>query len=218
MSSSPIPPAAGWQAVDGVNQSLTPAQTRSVLFTHIDCFFREQEKDLLRPPLSPARAALPQLRVAVVKPSSRVEPWVYLSVGAWELFDDGSGTAAAPRQAQEFMLMAPGEDMRHVAQISRAIDAALAAGQPLEQGAIVPLGRPWIEGGVADHLLVTLPYPFGHALECCELGLVTVRYRWLLPITRAETDYCREHGVEALEQRFESAAMDFMAANRGSVV
>jgi len=40
---------------------------------------------------------------------------------------------------------------------------------------------------------------------------------WLLPITEAERDFKAEHGPEALEQRFDDAAIDYWEPARASV-
>jgi hypothetical protein len=45
-----------------------------------------------------------------------------------------------------------------------------------------------------------------------------VRFLWLLPITAAEKQFRHEHGLEALEQRFEEAKVNFAFQWRKSVV
>jgi hypothetical protein len=37
----------------------------------------------------------------------------------------------------------------------------------LDHGHTVPIGRPWIRGSSCDHLLLSLPYPWGPELETC---------------------------------------------------
>jgi hypothetical protein len=68
------------------------------------------------------------------------------------------------------------------------MEAALHADKRyrLRAGSAVNIGRPWMDGSGADHLLVSLPYPYGPALETCELGERHVRFLWLVPITAAE--------------------------------
>jgi hypothetical protein len=41
---------------------------------------------------------------------------------------------------------------------------------------------------------------------------------WLLPITGPEKDYAVTHGLEALEQLFDSNAIEYWAPDRPSVV
>jgi hypothetical protein len=87
-------------------------------------------------------------------------------------------------------------------------------------GHTFPIGEPWLAGSMCDQFLVSLPYPFGPGLEVCEsAGLRRlIRFLWLLPITQAEREYSREHGVEALERLFDDHAIEFWEPQRRSVV
>ncbi|NUR46959.1 MAG: hypothetical protein HOV71_02375 [Hamadaea sp.] len=49
--------------------------------------------------------------------------------------------------------------------------------------------------------------PWGPQFETCPLPAGHARILWLLPITEAERDFKRDHGLEALEQRFDDAAI-----------
>ncbi len=89
----------------------------------------------------------------------------------------------------------------------------------LDLGSTVNVGRGWLEGSNYDHLLVSLPYPYGPNLETCVINQdLTVRYLWLLPINADENRYLKEAGLEALEQRFDDAEIDALDPNRPSVV
>lgn len=37
-------------------------------------------------------------------------------------------------------------------------------------GQTVPIGEPWLPGSTCDHLLISLPYPFGPDLQTCHVG------------------------------------------------
>jgi hypothetical protein len=67
-------------------------------------------------------------------------------------------------------------------------------------------------------LLVSVPYPFGPALESCTWSGGHARLLWLLPITEAERDYKIEMGQDALEQRLEDSAIIPTDIARPSVV
>jgi len=82
----------------------------------------------------------------------------------------------------------------------------------------VNFGRPWLPGSHADHGLISLPYPFGESLEVAEITGQQVRCYWLLPITKAEFDFKKKHGVDALEEAFEKAGLDYLDVERASVV
>lgn len=189
---------------------LDDRQTRAALFDHLDQCFREHRKELLRPVNSTLAAALPDLRIARIEPSSRVEPWVYISVGAWRL-------SAANQAAAEYMMLASEQDDALVDWISAAILRHRSAGAPLDLGAVVPLGQAWRPHSDCDRLMVTLPYPYGPALEDVPVTGITLRVRWLLPIDPAEEAVLRAQGIEALEQRLEQARVDFLDPLRDSV-
>jgi hypothetical protein len=89
--------------------------------------------------------------------------------------------------------------------------------QRLDHGHTVPIGEPWVEGSACDHFLVSLPYPFGPDLERCKWDSGHARLLWLLPITTTERDFKAEHGLEALEQRLEKAAIHYWEPDRPAV-
>ena len=45
-----------------------------------------------------------------------------------------------------------------------------------------------------------------------------MHFRWVIPITGEERAYAAEHGLEALEQRFEEAGLEYWDPHRGSVI
>ncbi|MFE9467493.1 suppressor of fused domain protein [Streptomyces virginiae] len=49
----------------------------------------------------------------------------------------------------------------------------------------MPIGEPWTPGSSCDHLLVSLPYPYGPELEHCRVPGGHVRVLWALPVTGA---------------------------------
>jgi hypothetical protein len=93
----------------------------------------------------------------------------------------------------EFVLATRDFTMRAVELLAR--NAYFHAGpedQRLGWGHTVNLGEPWLPGSACDH--------------------------GLLPITTAERDYKVEHGLEALEDRFQAAGLAFADPHRASVV
>src|SRR5688572_19129115 len=69
-----------------------------------------------------------------------------------------------------------------------------------------------------DRLFVTLPYPYGPDLEWCRWRRSSARLLWLMPIMPSEAAYVDEHGVEALERRFEETQVHFADPDRPPVV
>jgi hypothetical protein len=83
----------------------------------------------------------------------------------------------------------------------------------------LPIGEPWQKDASCDHFLVSLPYAFGPKLEvCCLSGESHVQLLSLMPITNAELEFKKEHGVEALEQKFDEHAISYADPRRASVV
>jgi hypothetical protein len=82
----------------------------------------------------------------------------------------------------------------------------------------LPIGEPWLEGATCDHFLVSLPYPFGEDLEICRCDETQVQILWLLPITAAERGFKKANGVDALEELFDRAAIEYWRIDRDSVV
>src|SRR5919106_2061901 len=80
------------------------------------------------------------------------------------------------------------------------------------------IGAPWLDDSACDHLLVSVPYPYGPDLEVCAWQRGHARLLWLLPITEAERDYRATNGLEALEARFDEHAIEFWDPRRPSVV
>jgi hypothetical protein len=157
----------------------------------------------------PAGRVPPDFRVVRVAAGPKTPLTVYLSLGSWEATGDtGHGleflvtTSRPEKDCVELLTM--------VAYYHRT--------EGLGLGHTFPLGYSWL-GGNCIHMLVSLPYPFGPDLEVCCLGEGGhVRFLWLLPITEAEKRFRHEHGLEALEQRFDEAKLDFAFEHRESVV
>jgi len=89
-------------------------------------------------------------------------------------------------------------------------------GSSLGLGHTVNFGRPWRPGSACTHGLISLPYLDGPRLEW--LLEPRVRFLWLVPITASELLFKKQHGLEALEERFEAAQFDFLDPLRASVV
>jgi hypothetical protein len=188
---------------------VTPAEVSNGVRAHLDAFFAGREHEEFWWNLGPIRETLPRFRVRRIDPASRQDTWIYATVGAWE---------AAPDDPLELYLEAPEEDPRHVELLSMVAFLHAEPRYRLHVGKVLEIGRPWMDRSRADHLLVSLPYPHGPALERCEVADRLIRVLWLLPITADEAAFAREHGHERLEERLEAAAVDWIKRRRRSVV
>jgi hypothetical protein len=58
----------------------------------------------------------------------------------------------------------------------------------------------------------------GPDIEVCCLRDEHVQILWLLPITSAEADFKKTNGIDALEEKFDEAAIEYWRIDRESVV
>jgi len=155
----------------------------------------------------PIREQNPHLRVLRIAPARQSGVWTYVSVGAWAATEDqGRGL--------EFVIVMPVEDPRAFELL--AMTAYYHRGGTLGLGHTLPIGEPWLPGSRCDHLLVSLPYPWGPELQTCHVGERHVDFLWLLPITKEERDFKAVNGLEALESVFEEHALKYWDVERSS--
>jgi hypothetical protein len=183
--------------------------TYPALRAHIRRFFkghRRQEYEYTR---GPAGRIPTDFRVVRVAPGPKTPLMTYLSLGSWEAAGDS-------KCGLEFVVTTQQPEMKCVELL--AMVAYYHRTEGLGVGHTFPLGHGWV-GGSCDHFLVSLPYPFGPELEVCRLGDDgPVRFLWLLPITAAEKQFRHEHGLEALEQRFDEVKLNHAFPWRESVM
>ena len=155
---------------------------------------------------------LPDLHIAKVRPAQPGEMWCFATIGAWQATEEAS-------HGLEFVGAARSEAVSVLWHL--ALTAYYHAGPPdyrLDVGQTVSIGEGWVEGSTLDAILVSLPYPWGPDLEHCLLPERHIRVLWLLPISEAERRFAGTDGVEALERRFDDAAIDYLDPFRPSVV
>jgi hypothetical protein len=179
------------------------------LRAHIRRFFKGHRRYEYVYQHGPEGRVPPAFRVVRVAAGPKTPLTVYLSLGAWESSGDtGCGL--------EFLVTTAQPEMKCVELLTMV--AYYHRTERLGLGHTFPLGAGWL-GGSCHHVLVSLPYPVGPDLEVCCLGDEGhVRFLWLLPITAAEKRFRHEHGLEALEQRFDQARLNFASPYRQSVV
>jgi hypothetical protein len=165
-------------------------------------------------PYGDVARAVSELEVAVVEPGPKAPGlWAYISIGCWDAVHDGE-------HGLEFVILAPRCDAR--CELLLAMVATYHASprteNRLDWGHTVPIGEPWLDDSACDHLLVSLPYPLGPEFESAHWNGGHARILWLLPITSLERDFKAEHGIEALEERFDAGAIAYWDPARPSVV
>ncbi len=81
----------------------------------------------------------------------------------------------------------------------------------------VNFGRGWQDNSLCEYGLISLPYLHGPYLENMYLDHKKekcVKFYWLIPITKAEVEYKKEFGMEALEHLFEEHSFNYLNPNR----
>ena len=155
---------------------------------------------------------LPDFHIAKVRPEQPGGMWVFATIGAWRATADLD-------YGFEFVAVARSEAASVM--IHLGMTAYFHAGPPenrLDVGHIGSIGEGWVEGSPLDAFLISLPYLWGPRLEHCQLLGRHIRVLWEIPIYEAERVFCRTHGLEALEQRFEAVPFDYLDPFRPSVV
>lgn len=149
----------------------------------------------------------PSFHVHVIAPHPGRDLWTYATCGM----------SAAAGGRLETYLLAPAPAPQLVELVTIVAHYHLT-GARLDLGHTVALGRPWLPGSACDHALLSLPYLDGPDLEWLEHAGETTRVLWLVPITAAERALKKAEGLEALEDAFEAAGLDYANPGRTSVV
>jgi hypothetical protein len=150
----------------------------------------------------------PDVRVLRVDPETRGGLWLHVSSGA-------SASREGP-EGSEFVLVTPFKTLRAVELLAMVV--YFHGVQELAVGDTVSVGEPWLPGSSCGHLLVSSPYLLADELWTLPLPERLVNFRWVIPITAAERAYAKDKGLEALEQRFEVAGLEYWDPHRRSVV
>jgi hypothetical protein len=132
---------------------------------------------------------------------------------------DGCFTANPEQHIrQEFFVISPNEEPQHVETLTMLANFHADKRFRLDVGSVVNIGSPWISGSHCDHLLISLPYPYGPKLEWLELAEICIRFLWAMPITTREAAFAELNGYGALEEKFDQVKVDYQDPFRLSVV
>lgn len=191
--------------------SLTDSYVRSLVLEHVQKFwpnsavFKEQWEK------GPIHENVPGFQILKVVSQTPGRPIIYVTNGCF---------IVEPTQhiRHEFFLISPKDELQHVETLTMLANFHADKRYRLDVGSVVSIGDPWMSGSTCDHLLISIPYPYGPKLEWLKLADVCVRFLWALPITAREAGFLELNGLEALEQKFEAAKVDYINPLRASVV
>jgi hypothetical protein len=177
------------------------------IIEHFKSYFAGHEFEVLTWDTGPINNVIPDFAVVRFSPGPKSNLWVYCSVGASNIENEESGL-------HEFILISPFETDRMVQML--AMVTYYHALNGLQYTDTVPIGEPWLEKSNCDTWLVSLPYPFDQTIEIIPAN--HARVAWLLPISTAEREHIAEHGLEALEQKFDEVELKYWETDRSSVI
>lgn len=163
-----------------------------------------------QPPI--ARFLPSGLEILVLEPPDDSEElWVYCTVGAWV-------RTGADDVRSEFYLVSQGRNDRCVDIVIMLAGFHANPKYGVQYGSIVDIGAPWAPNSQADHLYISLPYSLGPANEwCCAPGS-HIRILWLIPLMKAEAEFARTKGAEALESLLERESAQVYVSDRPCAV
>ncbi|HZM76581.1 MAG TPA: suppressor of fused domain protein [Candidatus Limnocylindrales bacterium] len=193
-----------------MNHQLSPAG--QAVFDHLRSVFPEHETVAEGPWPGPIRDLVPDLHIVRVRPRRDRRDWLYVTASLWH-------ATQRHGHALDFALFTPEASPVHVETLTMTAFYHASGGRhELDLGHTVPIGRPWLPGSKCSHLLVSLPYLWGPALENCRVPEGHTRILWLLPISKEEKRFRHAHGLEALEQKLQDAAIDPVDPHRSPVI
>lgn len=155
---------------------------------------------------------LPELQIIEAKVTlAAFEAHLYLTAGASDILD-------RPGYGIEFCFLAKERSPLHIELLAMVSHMHADPDHRLNVGHTMNLGRPVLPGSPLDHLLISLPYLLGQEFEFAHFGDGHhAQILWVVPITENEQRFRHESGLDALEDRFEEAAIDVLDAFRPSV-
>ena len=180
---------------------------------HLERHFPDAGHAVIAPVRTDVEDRLPGFRVWRIAPSEPDKPWIYATCGAAQSAAEGATGA-------EYVVLSPEQDSTLAEMLAALATVNADSEQGLGVGSVIALGRPWIRGSFANHLLVVPPYGFEPGFEVYDdedTGRRVV-VLWLLPITAAEAQYARENGHRALEKLIEESKANIASPLRPSLV
>jgi hypothetical protein len=154
---------------------------------------------------------LPEDYCVMVFPPSvsplKPHPWIYATCGM------SQGSNGEPL---ELFIHSPVES-HQVVDLLNMTAHFHHTGERLGWGHTVNFGKSWLPESKCDHGLISLPYLDGPRLEQASIDGANVRILWLIPITKAEREFKKAQGLEALEALFQKKQFNYLDPARPSV-
>lgn len=153
---------------------------------------------------------VPHFSTYRVFPKRAGEAWVYVTVGSSVDGSEVGGTG--------FFVMSPVPADVHSETLAMVSHYHSFEAHRLSIGSIVNLGRPWIPDSPMDHLLLSLPYPYGPELEWSPEEAGSARFLWLLPVHQSEADFIKRATLDEFESVLDSGRVNVLDPNRRPII
>ncbi|WP_017573907.1 suppressor of fused domain protein [Nocardiopsis halotolerans] len=181
----------------------------AALERHVREFWHGHAVDPVTWDEAPILDLVPGFTTYRVAPRSAGEAWVYVTAGS-SVHQAGGGT--------EFFLMSPVAADEHAETLAMVSHLHSFEEYRLDVGSVIDVGGPWTDGSRMDHLLVSLPYPYGPALEWAPEESGGARFLWLLPIHRSEAALIGTESLDAFEELLEAEGVNVLDLDRAPLV
>ncbi|GHE54091.1 hypothetical protein GCM10014715_03770 [Streptomyces spiralis] len=158
----------------------------------------------------PILERVPHFATYRVLPQRAGEAWVYVTVG--------SSITESSIGGIEFFVMSPMASEVHSETLAMVSHYHSFEAHRLNIGSVIDIGRPWMPNSSMDHLLVSLPYPYGPELEWASREAGSARFLWLLPIYRSEGEFIKRETLDEFESRLDAGAVNVLDPNRSPIV
>jgi hypothetical protein len=191
--------------------NISERQVRSAILDHLQGFWPNSVVVEERWEQGRIEDNIPGFQVLRVKSQTPGRPVIYVTNGCFIV-------EPTRHIRHEFFLISPSEDRRHVETLTMLATFHADERYKLDVGSVANIGGPWMQSSECDHLLISVPYPYGPKLEWKKLPDICVRFLWALPITPREAAFVELNGYDALEQKFDAAKVDYLNVARSSTV
>lgn len=147
-------------------------------------------------------------RVLEFQPNGQRQMWSYATCGMSDEFDENP---------VELHLFSEQRDSSLI-ELLTAIAYYHKNTSKLVLNSTVNFGRPWRPLSDCSYGFISLSFLDGPSLETFILpGSRVTKFYWVVPITKAEVEFKKKYGVEALEEKFEENDFNYLS-NRRSLV
>lgn len=147
----------------------------------------------------PMEKLYPDFRALEFEPTVNRTMWTYATCGMSTEMDD------APIELHIFSKKAD----ENLVEILTAVAFYHKSGEKLDLHHTVNFGQPWQNSSKCEYGFISLPYLDGPGLENEDWGDKTIKFYWLIPITKQELKFKMDRGVYELERKFEVANFDY---------